>query len=76
MSTPPVCAHRCEHVQAGALREARTTGLTVEAVRINAGLTRDYVPLAMTAHVCIGCTAVHTSPLAAAECCDTPRGHL
>lgn len=71
MLAPLVCAHRCAHVQAGALREARDKGLPVEVVRISAGLTREYVPTSTTTlHACPGCTSQYTSPLAAAECCD------
>lgn len=71
MPEPLLCAHRCAHVQAGALREARSKGLPVEVVRISGGLSREYVPLSTTTlHACPGCTSQYTSPLAAALCCE------
>jgi len=69
MPAPMLCAHRCAAIQGQSLQIARDRGLPVEVVRIGAGLVREYVPLD-GAHTCTRCTAVHTSPLAAAECCD------
>ena len=69
MPAPMLCAHRCPAMQGQSLQIARDRGLPVEVVRIGAGLARDYVPLAAT-HTCTRCTDVHTSLLAAAECCD------
>ena len=69
MPAPMLCAHRCPAMQGQSLQIARDRGLPVAVVRIGAGLTREYVALA-TPHTCTACTAVHTSPLAAAECCD------
>lgn len=64
------CAHRCDVVQGLVLQVSRLTGQDQATVRVGVGLARDYVPLT-PAPVCTGCTAVHPSPLAAAECCTT-----